>query len=428
MFDIVIPRECRDEERQAKAIYNVSLHQRNCDLAEENLHLKKLLRSHAIAWSKISEAHIEARTKRPEPDSARFPPEILLRILQFAMTSPHPIIDPLSRLSPENLSDLERGRGNQIAIHFLATCRAMYEEGRAYLWRQNQFVFTSPEALRRLGEVIPRFRHAIHHITMRVIAHYFDDTDRQYALEAEYHPDLKEDLRLRVHRRTPISPLAQGGFRCWAWSQIVDFLVALRAPYDPEHLNKMVSRPLLLPNLTSLRLDLVNFSTELIPMSGDELHDVASHEFGYLLNELQVTGLPSDDTGEKAYEELGGMLKDEGLYLVGSASFVAHEGHLQALSGSRWNARVVRAWEPTAEDFNWGQIDFNFNNSVGGLLHPGVGVLPAAPADENCPASICRAGTTLWKRVPAYQDSEERQWMEFARAGGYPLPTILFHC
>ncbi|KAJ2983241.1 hypothetical protein NQ176_g838 [Zarea fungicola] len=427
-MDIIIPRECRDEERQAKALYDISLHQCNRSLAEENVRLKKLLRNHAIPWSKLSQEHIEARTKRSKPESARFPTEILLRILQFAMTSPHPIVDPLSALTPENLSDLERGRGNQIAIHFLVTCKAMHEEGQAYLWERNQFVFTSPEALRRFEGVNPRFRHAIHHVTMRIIAHYFDDTDRQYLLEAEYHPDLQEDQPLKVHRRPRGSPLAQGGFRCWAWSQIVDFLAALRAPYEPGHLEEKAPRLLLLPNLTSLRLDLVNFSTELIPMSGYELHDVASHEFGCRLNELQVTGLPSDDTGERAYADLGGMLKDEGLYLVGSASFVAHEDRLQALSGSRWDARVIRAWKPASEDTDSDQIHFGPDSPISGLLHPAMGVLPAAPPDEDCPVSICRAGTTIWKRVPVHRDSEERVWTEFARAGGYPLPTIFFHC
>lgn len=348
-----------------------------------------------------------------------------MRILEFAMTSHYPIIDPLSPLSPDKLSTVEKGRQNQIAIHFLATCRAMYDEGTAYLWQRNQFVFTSPQALQRFGRLGTRFRLSIKHITIRVVARYYDDTHRQHRLEAEYHPDLKEHQTLKVCKRPRMSPLVQGGFRCYTWSQVVDFLAALRALDDFKHSNDRMHRMRLLPNLTSLRLDLVNFSSELAPIPGPELHDMASHQLGCQLNELHVTGLPYDDSGDKAYAELSGLLKDEGLYLSGSASFLARDDELQILSGSRWTARVVRAWSDMDSDTE--SFDYDLENSFTGLLHPLKGILPAVPAEPNCPVSICMFGTTIWKRVPVARDSEERQWTEFLRAGGYPLPTILLH-
>lgn len=139
------------------------------------------------------------------------------------------------------------------------------------------------------------------HITLRVIAHYFDDTDRQHILEAEYHPDLKNRRPLKVQRRFQRPSLVPGGFRCYTWSQFVDFLAALQSPYD--HINPGESLPQLfmLPDLTSLRSDLVDFSTELVPMPGPEFRDMASHQLRRHLNELHLTGLPSDETGERAF-------------------------------------------------------------------------------------------------------------------------------
>ncbi|XWW94483.1 hypothetical protein V2A60_002426 [Cordyceps javanica] len=404
MNNIVMPRECRDEVDQAGALRHVSYRQLSEALVKENLCLKRLLRQSGVAWSEVSREHmLRSATIGSMVSPARLPVEILLRILEFAVTSPHPIVDPLSPLCPENLSKLEAGRRNQIAIHFLATCRVMHEEGTTYLWQRNQFVFTSPQTLQKFGHLGMRYRLPIKHITLRIIARYYDDMERQHFLEAEYHPDLKQNQPLKI----------------------VDFLAALRAPPDGKHLDEKMYRSLLLPNLTSLRLDLVNFSTELVPLSGPELHDMASHQLGCQLNELHVTGLPYDDSGDKAYVELSGLLKDEGLYLSGSAAFLAREEHLQVLSGSRWTARVVRACSDMDSDKD--SFDYDFDNSFSGLLHPLMGVFPPVPAERDCPVSICMAGATLWKRVPVARDSDERWWTEFSRAGGYPLPTLFLH-
>ncbi|KGQ03171.1 hypothetical protein BBAD15_g11579 [Beauveria bassiana D1-5] len=279
----------------------------------------------------------------------------------------------------------------------------MHEEGTAYLWQRNEFVFTSPQTLQKFGHLRMRYRLPIKHITLRIVARYYDETERQHTLEAEYHPDLKQNQPLKI----------------------VDFLAALRAPLNRTHLDEKMYRSLLLPNLTSLRLDLVNFSTELVPLSGPEIHDMASHQLGCQLNELHVTGLPFDDSGDKAYVELSGLWKDEGLYSCGSAAFLARGEHLQVLTGSRWTARVVRAWTGTESDMD--SFDYDFDSSFSGVLHPLMGVFPPVAAEHNCPVSICMAGNTLWKRAPVARDSDERRWTKFSRAGGYPLPTLFLH-
>ncbi|TQV98894.1 hypothetical protein IF1G_02974 [Cordyceps javanica] len=388
----IAPWECRDKEDQAEALYNAPLHRSNRALAQENQRLKKLLRQHNIPWSSISQAHLstvepgrrKTRSSNAGSDTAglRLPTEVLLRILKFAMTSPHPIVDPLSPLTQENISD----------------------------------------ALRHFGELPARFRHPVESVTLRVIARYYDDQRRRHRLDAGYHADLKKDQPLRVHMRPRESLLVRGGFRCYTWSQIVDFLAAMRAPYEPTYRERSKARPKLLPNLTVLRLDLVNFSDELVPFSGSELHGITSHELGCTLNELQVTGMPFDDAGMKASAELSGMLKDEGLYLDGPAAFVAHKKHLQELSGSKWCARIIRAWKSEdGEDEDMDDMHDDHDSPLSGWHRPKLGILPPAPEESGHPVSTRPEGNVIWKRVPVSRDRGERQWTEFSRFSGYEI-------
>lgn len=354
------------------------------------------------------------------------PMEVLLRILKFAMQSSYPIIDPLSPLATENLTDKEKVRGNQIAIHFLATCKAMHEEGTRYLWQSNEFTFTTHRAVRHFAELPSKFRQTITHVNFRVIARYYDDhRGRKHRLDRRYHADLRKDQLLKVHLRPTGSPLVRGGFRCYTWNQIIDFLEGLRAPYDPSHKNKQQQqRPRLLPALASLRLDLVNFSDTLLPFSGSEFHDITSHELGCTLNELQITGMPFDETGMKASAELSGLLKDEGLYLDGPATYVAHSRYLQHLSGKKWCARVIRAWNPkdnSDDDIDSGNGTPSARSSHN---HAKLGALPPAPAEEGHPASSRNEETVIWKRVPQSRDSSERDWVQFSRFSGYEINDL----
>ena len=141
MFQVAVPWECRDKEDQARAAYHNPLRRSNVALAQENLRLKRLLRQHGIPWSDASKTHLDglepgrrktrASFRKAEPTRPSLPTEVLLRILRFAMTSPFPIIDPLSTLSHETISDKESDRGNQIAIHCLAACRAMHADRKS---------------------------------------------------------------------------------------------------------------------------------------------------------------------------------------------------------------------------------------------------------------------------------------------------------
>ncbi|KAF3072292.1 hypothetical protein N5P37_003758 [Trichoderma harzianum] len=439
---LVFPWECRDKEDQAWIAYNNPLRRTNQILVEENMRLKRILRENGISWSPLAQTHLNQNdpTRRKtrssiaaagpsESTSPFLPTEVLLRILKFAMKSKYPIIDPLSAVTVENLTDEEKKRGNQIAIHFLATCKAMHAEGTRFLWESNHFIFTTPQALRNFSELSFHYRHKILHINMRVIARYYDDQRRRHKLEKYYHPDLKKDQPLKIHMRPKESPLVRGGFRCYTWNQVIDFLLALRAPFDPTYKDKKNPRPRLLPSLSSLRLDLVNFSDSLLPFSGSELHEVASHELGCTLNELQVTGMPFDDVGMKASAELSGLVKDEGLYLDASAAFIAHPRGLQSLSGDNWCARVIRAYKDLKEEMEEeglglsGEDDdeneqFHLHSFEG---YHKIGTLPAAPSEEGHPPSTRDEKRVIWKKVPVTRESDKRMWIQFSRTNGYEI-------
>ncbi|KAM0563693.1 hypothetical protein ACHAPJ_001420 [Fusarium lateritium] len=429
----VFPWECRDREDQAKAAFNHPLRRANQSLAEENLKLKRILRENGISWSSVALNHLQQSNplKRKTRSSMTalelghpyLPMEVILRILKFAMKSPTPIVDPLSPLTSENLSDKEKTQGNQIAINFLVTCKALHVEGTRYLWESNHFTFTTPQAVRNFADLPAKFRQGITHVNFRVIARYYDDQPRRrHKLDRCYHSDLKKDHTLKVQQRPVESPLIRGSFRCYTWNQIVDFLEGLRAPFDPNYRNRKQPRPRMLPSLVSLRVDLVNFSDTLLPFSGSELHDICSHELGCTLNELQVTGMPFDDTGMKASAEMSGMLKDEGLYLDGPASYIAHPKHLQPLSGKRWCARVIRAWKAKDDDDD----SENDSDTVHGHSHSHarLGALPPAPNEEGHPPSNRDEETVIWKRVPISRDVEKRDWIQFSRFSGYEISDV----
>ncbi|KAG6130133.1 hypothetical protein E4U12_004365 [Claviceps purpurea] len=430
------PWECRDHEDQAKASYNNPLKRTNHVLSEENMRLKRILRENGISWSPVAQAHMaqpdltcsgkRTRSSRriDEVGRNRLPVEVILRILKYVTQSPYPIIDPLSRSTPEHLTEMERSRGSQIAIHILATCRALHAEGTRYLWESNTFVFTTPEALHRFAELSPKYRNKITSVTLRVIARYYDDCNETYRLDGTYHPDLKTHQVLKVHMRPKEPRPIRGGFRGYSWHQIADLLVALRAPYDPSYKNKHSPRPRLLPSLSILRLDLVNFADAMLPSAipRSELHEVASHEFGCTLNELQITGMPDGDTGRSMSEELTCMLKDEGLFLHGCATYVAQTRQLQKLSCTKWCARVVRASVregpspvedvAAASDDDEQSVDYTQR----------LGILPPAPTEEGHPALFHDQADVIWKRIPLTRDSKERRWVPFSRATGREMP------
>jgi hypothetical protein len=356
--------------------------------------------------------------------------EIQLYILEYAMTSKYPIIDPLCKLSKDNITAAEKGHGNQIAIGFLATCKTYLIEGRNFLWRNNKFVFTSPNALRNFAELGYQYRKSITHITLRIIARYYDDEDRPHLApypSLEYAHD--KTINLKVIPRVKEQSLSRKGFKSYSWNQVVDFIEVLRPPFDPNH-PKGLPRPRLLPSLEILRIDLVNFPENyLTPPTGSAIHNVASHDLGCTINELQITGVPDCAWGNEVAAQLSRMVKDEGLVLRGDSAFVFSGNRLRSMSdrsrwGPCWYPKVVRAWKALAEEYA------RTKTTTSPTPHPPRGhrhdhadpcTMPPAPKEEGHPESLWKERRTIFKRVPIMQDGDERVWMEFDRLSGLPI-------
>ncbi|KAL2259823.1 hypothetical protein VTK26DRAFT_6364 [Humicola hyalothermophila] len=441
------PFEQRDQEEQAEAWYNHPVRAQNRRLVEENMRLKRLLRENGISWDPVSTSDSGDRPggtrKRPRTRSSKgpaplnqeskvlptLPVEVQLFILEYAMTSKYPILDPLCKANREAMTLAEKTRGNQIAIGFLATCKAYLAEGTRFLWKNNKFVFTSHHALRNFCELSLEHRKNIKHVTLRIIARFYDDEERGHPApypSSEYAHE--RTINLKVVPRVKEPNLARKGFRSYSWEQAVDFLDALRPPFDPNH-PKGQPRPRLLPGLESLRMDFVNFPEDYLPPpSGPSLHNLASHDLGCTLNELQLTGLPDCTWGVEVATQLSRMVKDDGLLLKADSTYVFSGNRLRSMADRQrwdpcWYPRVIRAWKVLAEEY--ARSKKHAVSSPGHRAHPhdhgGQRCMPPAPKEEGHPESLWKERRTIFKRVPVRQDSDERIWCEFDRLSGHPI-------
>jgi len=340
------------------------------------------------------------------------------------MISEYPIIDPLSKkTSPFNMTRLEakRKKSSQIAIGFLATCKAFNFEGSRILWANNTFVFTTHVALRNFSNLSLKYRQGIKRVTLRIIAQFYDDQKRNHILSQEYHPEMKKDLQLRVQQRPKEDDFTRRGFHCYAWTQAVDFFNALRPPYDPDQDSKKLA-PRLLPNLEAMRIDFVNFPGYFMPAPGHEFHVAASHHLAATLNELMITGISCCESGMKAGLELSGMVKQDGLFMDGIPAFRQGSSNLQPLGGG-FDAKVMRAWDClTQADLVGG----GHGNADIGHEHHAHPPKPICPEEIGHPESTHETEEpTTWKRVPVTRDSDEREWIEFGYICGMPADLVM---
>lgn len=441
--NFVPPFELRDNEEQVEAWYNNPARQENRRLAEENLRLKKLLRENGIswdrrltldlndptgsrgAWADSKAARRSSRSGRSDQRLPSLPVEIILYILEYSLTSSQPIIDPLSKLNPHVLLPEEKKMSKaQIAINFLATCRAYHDEGERFLWRNNTFVFTDCLALQNFRNLGLEHRKQITHITMRITARYYDeDFEREHRAPYPTSNPTRNPLRLRVIPRVYDNTLARRGFRSYTWLQVVDFLTVLRPPFDPDH-DTTQPRPRLLPALESLRIDLVNFPSDFLTApSPVEMHALTGHDLSMSLKELQLTGIPECQWGSDMASHLVRMVRDDGLFLKSDSTYVS-SNRVRKQSDGDWEPRAVRAWKVLAEEYLQSKKKTNGSSlPMGGghhghHSHHGTVKIPAVPAEEGQPETTWQNRRTLWKRVPVSRDSEERVWAEFDRTTG----------
>lgn len=430
----------RDQIDQSEAYYQHPVRLQNEELIRENLELKELLRNHDISLpGPVSAKSRSARssTKRASTRKTRsmgstsydsglqgasekmphLPMEVQLRILKYALTSATPIIDPLSKARSENMTVAERiGRANQIAINFLTTCKAFHTEGSRVLWSNNTFVFTDHRALRNFASLDLEYRKGIKHINLRIVCQFFDDQVRPHFMPRDYHTDLKKAVPIKVHLRPKETKLDRGGFRAYAWTQVTDFLDALQETWYPL-CDKSKPIPRLLPDLESMRIDLVNFPDGKLPVPDMAFHHMAAHKSGCTLNELMVTGLPCCEEGVKAGDDMAGMLKHGGLFMDARPAFIQTKTLLKPLHGGNFLSKLPRSGlmvlpgEEKAPDGHPEDDETVHAHETGHARMPAAPYVPGHPESEY-------ERPTVWKLVPVTRDSAERKWVEYDRQFG----------
>ncbi|KAF7520868.1 hypothetical protein G7054_g12638 [Neopestalotiopsis clavispora] len=416
--------EYRDQADQAEEYYNHPLRTRNQELEKEVLSLKRLLRENGISWPSpypfLQQHKAASRSTRSSMSSSlpHLPTEIVLKILEYSMTSKHPIIDPLCKIKKEHITADEGKRTNQIAIHFLVTCKAWHTEGSRFLWSSNRFAFTTVQAIKTFAEVDFCYREMVREVEFRVVARFYDDDpSRVHKISRDTHrPMQPRQVKLRINKRAKEPTLARRGFRSYAWLQLVDYLEALLPPHDPNHDNSL-PRKRLLPNLEKLRLDLINFAEDTWQFPTAQLHDIASHHLGCSLNQVIVTGLPRDDMGIRATHDLQGLLKDDGLFIDHDPIwYLGPRGVLRSLPGEHMHLRVVRAMRPETGVKHHHHDD-----------HPSFfdNFPPAPPDDGKPPSSEFDSCRTVWKKVPRQINKPEvTSWQLFDRVSGLPWEEV----
>ncbi|KAL8404816.1 hypothetical protein RB594_009624 [Gaeumannomyces avenae] len=468
--------DCRDQVDRATLFYQEGEKRRKIE--EENQYLKRLLREHGICWSpavahradffdgssssnaklschdRFARTATRARTAaaRAADKGARLPPEIFLRIIEFAMISPDPIIDPLTKPDNRSITAKEARAKSGLAIGLMAVSRAFRVEATKVLWSRNTFIFTTPEALLGMASLSLEIRSQIKHINLRIIARFYKDDNRPLSLPKRDHPNLPKALNLPINERPKGHSGAIGGLRSYAWLQVVDFLTALLPPYQPpaqsrdkkrkRDLGTAVPRPRLLPNLDKMRIDLVNFPQRLLRnLPANDLHQIAAHELACTLSELTVTGFPCCMVGIRAASDVSEMLRDNGLFVDSGVAYMQQRGgRLEAVKKiPPFGCRVVRPRWPTQkrtadnsaepedglpDDLEsqpgWQPLDMHHHHHHNNEHYDPLPV----PVETEGEHSFWETGM-IWKQVPTSLFSDEkREWTEFEPHRGFAVDDI----
>ncbi|KLU85273.1 hypothetical protein MAPG_04301 [Magnaporthiopsis poae ATCC 64411] len=470
--------DCRDQVDRATLLYQEGEKRRKIE--EENQKLKRLLREHGICWSPAvahrsdffggsSEVKLSARDRatraatrartaaaRAAGKGARLPTEIFLRIIELAMTSSGPIIDPLTKPHHLSITASEARAGSGIAIGLMAVSRAFNVEATKILWSRNTFTFTTPEALLGMANLSLEIRSQIKHINLRIIARFYKDDSPHLSLSKREHPNLPRALNLPINERPKGHSGAIGGLRSYAWLQVVDFLAALLPPFQPQPQPKdkkrkrgsdldqraPLPRPRLLPNLDKMRIDLVNFPQRMLRnLPGNDLHQIAAHELACTLSELTVTGFPCCAVGIRAASDVSEMLRDNGLFVDGGVVYMQQRGSRvdKVKKPPAIACRVVRPRLPVAKKASngnagsedelpsdsdllgddWQPLDAHHHH------HSNDDYDPSPVPVETKGERSCWEEGIIWKQVPtSLVSGQARRWVEFESERGFALEDI----
>ncbi|PBP27223.1 hypothetical protein BUE80_DR001860 [Diplocarpon rosae] len=345
---------------------------------------------------------VNTNFKTPSPESIKpyLPDEILLQILGFALKSPRAIIDPFYKMRKDNVTSYERFSRDDINIQCLAVSHSFHAEGVRLLVENNEFVFTQASALENFAKISTELRSTIQNVTLRIVGRYYEDKPRGLKLNGldSYH-ELVEDFEVPALGR-PAGMVNDKGIQAYCWYQVGDFLRALQLPFSDDP--SLTVRPRLFPELTSMRIDLVNFCDHL-PLGIATFAPVIRWHLGRFLDELLITGAPHEDASGHELMILRNALKEEGLFSSACPAFISEKGGLKKLPVSDYQHHTVAAKKKKKK-----------------AAAPQSPSPQRGPKADNHPVSFHPAGETIWKLVLENEDGP-KLWMEFHRESGRPI-------
>ncbi|CAL3965331.1 unnamed protein product [Diplocarpon coronariae] len=350
---------------------------------------------------------VNTHCKYPSSEQIKpyLPDEILLQILGFALKSPRAIIDPFYKMREDNVTSYERFSRKDINIQCLAVSHIFYAEGVRLLVENNEFVFTQASALENFAKISTELRSTIKNVTLRIVGRYYDDKPRALKLNGldSYH-ELVEDFEVLAYGR-PAGMVNDKGIQAYCWYQVGDFLRALQLPYPDDPISTV--RPKLFPELTSMRIDLVNFCDHL-PLGIATLAPVIRWHLGRFLDELLVTGVPRETASGHEQMILRNSLRKEGLFSSACPAFISEKGGLKKLPVSDYQHQVVAAQKK--------------KKKKSAAATQSLSSQRGSKAGDH-PVSFHSEGETIWKLVLENED-EPKQWMEFHRESGRPMAEM----
>ncbi|TGO23018.1 hypothetical protein BPAE_0147g00220 [Botrytis paeoniae] len=292
---------------------NKTLEEYNTALARENASLKNLLATHKIAWpankNLSTVAAPDSSTTRSNPE---LPLEVKLRIIRFALQLAHPIIDPGVKILKSNVTDMEHAEQKKLPVQLLRLSKFFYKEGQRSLFADNRFTFTQVSSLKWFVSTHPRSCAQMEHLELRIVGKYYDDQGSNKIVTLGFDQQIERWYVVKPIKRIPNINLNWTGLQSYCWKQILDFLEALQLPWYGRQQTRSREHTLAFKNLSSMMIDLVNF-TDNLPGPGIDLRKMTRETLGPIIDNLYIRGQPLEQNGSLAYECLGYLMRNGGI-------------------------------------------------------------------------------------------------------------------
>ncbi|KAF7885373.1 uncharacterized protein EAF01_011438 [Botrytis porri] len=292
---------------------NKALEDYSIAVAGENASLKKLLSTLDIAWpGNKNSSTIAASDSSTKRSSLQLPLEVKLRIVRFALQLAHPIIDPGVKILKSNVTEMEHAEQKKLPVQLLRLSKFFFKEGQRSFFADNRFIFTQVSSLKWFVSTHPKFCAQLEHLELRIVGKYYNDQGSNKTVTLGFDQREERWYAVKPIKRILSINLSWTGLQSYCWKQILDFLEALQLPWYGRQQTRPREHTIAFKNLTSMMIDLVNF-TDNLPGPEIDLREMTRETLGPIIDNLHVRGQPLEENGSLAYECLGYLMRNGGI-------------------------------------------------------------------------------------------------------------------